>query len=126
MGDFIQRINNSAVRDGAYLPTLDGWRAIAILLVIAAHGSDSIARFLQSIVGAVDLSSIRHIGLFGVQIFFGLSGLLITSRLIADEKKTWANIPEIVLHTTRLPHPSRIARVSHNGRCSRLDRHFAR
>lgn len=88
MGNFIQRINNSAVRDGTYLPTLDGWRAIAILLVIAAHGSDSIARFLQSIEGwQVDLSSTRHIGLFGVQIFFGLSGLLITSRLIADEKK---------------------------------------
>jgi peptidoglycan/LPS O-acetylase OafA/YrhL len=88
MGNFVQEINNSAVRDGTYLPTLDGWRAIAILLVILAHGSDSIANALRSIGGGqLDLSHLRHIGLFGVQIFFGLSGLLITSRLIADENK---------------------------------------
>lgn len=83
MGAVIQTINNSAVRDGKYLPTLDGWRAIAILLVLIAHGSDSIYRAY-----GVNLHNLHGIGLFGVQIFFGLSGLLITSRLMADERKS--------------------------------------
>lgn len=82
MGTVIQTINNTAVRDGKYLPTLDGWRAIAIILVLFAHGSDSIFRGY-----GLDLRQFHYIGLFGVQIFFGLSGFLITSRLIADEQK---------------------------------------
>jgi peptidoglycan/LPS O-acetylase OafA/YrhL len=36
---------------------------------------------------AARFASLRSIGLFGVQIFFGLSGLLITSRLVEEESR---------------------------------------
>jgi peptidoglycan/LPS O-acetylase OafA/YrhL len=87
MSNLINRLNIGASRDGTYLPTLDGWRAIAITLVIFAHGSDSIGNALNTVGIYFDFSRIKEAGLFGVQIFFGLSGLLITSRLIASEKK---------------------------------------
>lgn len=87
MNAFVQKMNNSVVRDGAYMPTLDGWRAIAITLVIFSHGSDSINNVLQYLGLSFDFSRIKDAGLLGVQIFFGLSGLLITSRLIADENR---------------------------------------
>lgn len=69
-----------ATRDAAsYISTLDGWRAIAILLVLAHHfgtafydqeryWSDSPTRF----------------GVIGVPIFFGLSGFLITALLLKE------------------------------------------
>src|SRR5579862_5032266 len=65
----------------ARLPTLDGWRMVAVLIVIWGHlmtgfypteaqyYADSLARF----------------GSFGVDIFFGISGFLIT-KLLLDEK----------------------------------------
>lgn len=87
MNNLVKKINNSAVMDGVYLPTLDGWRAIAIIIVIFAHGFDSIGNVLNAVGINFDFEHMKHLGLFGVQIFFGLSGLLITSRLIASEKK---------------------------------------
>ena len=72
-------------QDVNYLPSFDGWRAIAILFVVLAHGSDSIAEAL----GGHSVTVGTHlIGTFGVQIFFGLSGLLITTRLISSESRT--------------------------------------
>lgn len=68
-----------------YLPTLDGWRAIAIVVVILAHGADSIANLLNSY-NFFNAEHIKHLGKEGVNIFFGLSGFLITSRLILEEK----------------------------------------
>lgn len=59
-----------------YIPTLDGWRAVAILLVIGAHLVTATA---GSPSGGAPLS-----GQLGVNIFFGLSGFLITSRLLAE------------------------------------------
>jgi peptidoglycan/LPS O-acetylase OafA/YrhL len=59
----------------SYLPTLDGWRAFAVLAVILYH--DSLyagTRWFQ------------QQGLHGVDIFFGISGLLICSRLLAEEQ----------------------------------------
>jgi len=87
MSNFVKDLNNSTVRDGTYMPTLDGWRAVAITLVIIAHGSDSIGNILNTIGIHFDFGRIQDAGLLGVQIFFGLSGLLITSRLIASENK---------------------------------------
>lgn len=54
-----------------YLPTLDGWRAVSILLVLISHGG------------------LGHIipGGFGVTIFFFISGFLITSLLINELQK---------------------------------------
>lgn len=70
-----------------YLPTLDGWRAIAILLVLVCHSSDGIRNALQAVHVPVSVEPLRRLGLLGVQIFFGLSGLLITSRLLEDEQR---------------------------------------
>jgi peptidoglycan/LPS O-acetylase OafA/YrhL len=58
----------------AHLPALDGLRAIAILLVLP-HNLNLIATFsgTQLVVAAL------HRGWIGVQLFFVLSGFLITS-----------------------------------------------
>lgn len=65
-------------RSGIYLPTLDGWRAVAISMVILCHGSSSLG-----------LSRIRdYLGTPGVDVFFGLSGFLITTLLLGQEAKS--------------------------------------
>ena len=61
------------------IPTLDGWRAIAIAAVAIHH----IGRGFYTSEDAY-ASSITRYGAFGVDIFFGLSGLLIT-KLLLDE-----------------------------------------
>ena len=78
---------STARREGTarYLPTLDGWRAVAIFLVILAHVGESSARATG--IAFLNGDSINRCGLLGVHIFFGLSGLLITSRLIDEEKR---------------------------------------
>nr|WP_320165605.1 acyltransferase [uncultured Methylophaga sp.] len=62
-----------------YIKTLDGWRAIAILIVLLAHGQDSITSFIGN-----EVSNMHSFGLLGVRIFFGLSGYLITLRIIEE------------------------------------------
>lgn len=71
---------------GTYLPTLDGWRTIAIALVLFSHASDS---FQMALFGTLSTHSdaLKKIGLLGVQLFFGLSGFLITSKLIDEENR---------------------------------------
>lgn len=54
------------------IPTLDGLRAVAILIVIGSH-----AKFLP-----------WQFGHMGVMIFFSLSGYLITTRLLHEYRKT--------------------------------------
>ncbi len=63
-----------------YLPTLDGWRAIAVLSVILFH--DSLHSY-----GALSTGWFHDYGSIGVDIFFGISGLLICSRLLEEEDK---------------------------------------
>ena len=73
---------------GNYIPTLDGWRAVAIIVVLIAHGSDSFIRFwLSDSLDAPVWSYREAFGLFGVKIFFALSGLLITTKLLDEELK---------------------------------------
>jgi peptidoglycan/LPS O-acetylase OafA/YrhL len=68
-----------------YLPTLDGWRAVAIIIVLAAHGIDSA---IVQVGSALQwLRPIYYYGGFGVNIFFALSGLLITSRLLQEAEQ---------------------------------------
>ena len=52
-----------------HIPTLDGWRSIAILMVLVAHASPHI---------------FERLGFFGVRIFFGISGFLIGSKLLEE------------------------------------------
>jgi peptidoglycan/LPS O-acetylase OafA/YrhL len=68
------------------LRTLDGYRAIAIALVLIGHGGQSLAHGFGGVALLLESEDVRaRIGRVGVQIFFGLSGLLITTRLLADE-----------------------------------------
>lgn len=61
------------------IPTLDGWRGVAILMVLADHiGQNS--RFKDQMWA--------HLGSFGVDIFFVLSGYLITARLLDERRKS--------------------------------------
>ena len=69
-----------ASRSG-YIATLDGWRAIAILLVLLQHGQES---FLAAHPGLPQRPVLGVCGLFGVRIFFGISGYLITSRILEE------------------------------------------
>ncbi|WP_263380577.1 acyltransferase family protein [Granulicella paludicola] len=65
-----------------YLPTLDGWRAIAILLVLLTH--DRVHRL-----GPLSTAWLHTgAGLGGVELFFAISGLLICSRLLAEQHRT--------------------------------------
>ncbi|HWX54078.1 MAG TPA: acyltransferase [Verrucomicrobiae bacterium] len=68
-----------------YIPTLDGWRAVAILGVIASHVV--IYPYDPSRAGLNSISSvIATLGPGGVDVFFGLSGFLITWRLLEEEQ----------------------------------------
>ncbi len=62
-----------------YLPTLDGWRAIAIASVILCHGR--IHRL-----GPLSTRWFYLHGNLGVDVFFAISGLLICSRLLNEEQ----------------------------------------
>lgn len=73
-------------RSTAYLPSLDGLRAIAVALVLWAHTPES----LTAIPGLQWLSTLKRIinpGYLGVDLFFVLSGFLITRILLATREK---------------------------------------
>jgi peptidoglycan/LPS O-acetylase OafA/YrhL len=63
-----------------YIPSLDGWRSIAILGVLFAHDS---ARSI----GPVSLSFLHRFGGDGVPLFFAISGILICTRLLEEESR---------------------------------------
>ncbi|HLJ44799.1 MAG TPA: acyltransferase [Bryobacteraceae bacterium] len=63
---------------GVDLPALDGWRAVAITLVLFAH-----MRFPGDA-----LATAAPYGAMGVHLFFAISGLLITHRLLEEESLT--------------------------------------
>jgi peptidoglycan/LPS O-acetylase OafA/YrhL len=66
-----------------YIPTLDGWRAIAITGVLFAHSRKDILPFLGHRIGLY----LWSVGGDGVDLFFAISGFLICSRLLDEEKK---------------------------------------
>jgi peptidoglycan/LPS O-acetylase OafA/YrhL len=71
-------------RNTHYLPTLDGWRTLAILGVMLCH--DSLHRL-----GPLNTGWLHDHGNVGVDIFFAISGILICSRLLSEEK-AWGRI----------------------------------
>src|SRR6185503_16967490 len=69
------------------IPTLDGWRAIAILLVLFCHSGDSLFGDGGLLPNAL-LARAAPKGGFGVSIFFAISGFLITARLLDEHRST--------------------------------------
>lgn len=65
-----------------YLPTLDGWRAVAIIGVLLCHALD--APLVEAGLEGSGLQRLAESGAWGVSIFFGLSGFLITYRLVQE------------------------------------------
>jgi len=62
----------------SHLPTLDGWRAVAIVAVLCCHAtwpSDALNR-------------LAPYGAMGVSVFFALSGFLITRRLMEERRSS--------------------------------------
>jgi peptidoglycan/LPS O-acetylase OafA/YrhL len=71
----------SAPRLSGRIASLDGLRALSILLVLLGHASMSD--------GAPHLlGPLRHVGNIGVRFFFVISGFLITTLLLKEEAKT--------------------------------------
>lgn len=62
-----------------YIPTLDGWRAVAVLSVIAFH--DQLRHF-----GQFSDAVLHTYGFLGVDLFFAISGILICTRLLEEEE----------------------------------------
>lgn len=62
-----------------YMPTLDGWRAMAIAMVILYH--DGVHRL-----GPLSDGWVATFGYYGVDLFFAISGLLICSKLLDEEE----------------------------------------
>jgi peptidoglycan/LPS O-acetylase OafA/YrhL len=83
-----------ASKRSAYLPSLDGWRAIAIIWVMGSHSSS------WSFAG-ISNQWVRWNGHLGVQLFFALSGLLICARLL-DEEQRLGSISLRSFYTRRL------------------------
>src|ERR1700744_1157471 len=67
-------------RNSARIPSLDGLRAISILLVVAGHWAE--LRFHSDIAGAF--------ANLGVRFFFIISGYLITTLLLSERERTSA------------------------------------
>jgi peptidoglycan/LPS O-acetylase OafA/YrhL len=70
-----------------YRPTLDGWRAIAILLVMFEHCGGALFEPGGRFPNPTWFSISQH-GVFGVDLFFGISGLLICGRLLDENERT--------------------------------------
>ena len=71
----------------AYLPTLDGWRGVAILMVLLGH---AVKPAFCSDVPEPGWCRFVLLGGHGVALFFALSGFLITSRLIGEYDRSGA------------------------------------
>ena len=70
-------------KGSSYLPSLDGWRAIAILWVLEGHSS--LWKWGPLSNGWLIATDSR-----GVALFFALSGFLICTRLLSEEARTGA------------------------------------
>ena len=64
-----------------YLPSLDGWRAVAILSVIAVHDR-------PYLLFGYSLRALQNYGSLGVVLFFAISGILIPWRILEEETLT--------------------------------------
>lgn len=66
-----------------HMPTLDGWRGVAILCVIVSHSVYRAESAPNSVVGLI----LFHLGAQGVALFFAISGFLITTLLLRETEE---------------------------------------
>jgi peptidoglycan/LPS O-acetylase OafA/YrhL len=66
-----------------YIPTLNGWRAVAVSLVIGAHSAPMLLNS-ETYLGSKAASLLSHAGI-GVDIFFSISGFLICTLLLHEK-----------------------------------------
>jgi peptidoglycan/LPS O-acetylase OafA/YrhL len=85
-------------RQANYIPTLDGWRAIAILLVIGAHCTPALLH--SNSLGRKLAGFFTHAG-YGVDVFFAISGYLI-GTLLLKEKQANGRISLAKFYTRRV------------------------
>jgi peptidoglycan/LPS O-acetylase OafA/YrhL len=74
MGDPLARSKSG------YIPTLDGWRTVAVFCVMTYHSG-------AIMVGRYSLRPLQDLGRFGVHLFFAISGILICTRLVDEEER---------------------------------------
>jgi peptidoglycan/LPS O-acetylase OafA/YrhL len=67
-----------------HLPALDGWRAVAILMVILCHSADQWQSVSSIFSPHLSSAFFQTMGVHGVRVFFALSGFLITWRLLEE------------------------------------------
>jgi peptidoglycan/LPS O-acetylase OafA/YrhL len=84
----------ASIKRSNYLPSLDGWRAIAILWVLEGHSA------LWTL-GPFSNGWLRDTDSRGVQLFFALSGFLICTRLMREEER-YGSISLRSFYTRRL------------------------
>lgn len=77
-------MSDANFKESNYIPTLDGWRAVSIGLVILHHSQVTCA---VPVLGTL-LRGLGQAGEVGVEVFFAISGLLICSRLLGEESRT--------------------------------------
>ena len=78
-------INNQSLKDGQ-IPSLNGWRAVAILLVLLDHSVYTVG-FPENKIPMWGWVVLQQ-GNLGVRIFFVLSGFLITHLLLREVEKS--------------------------------------
>lgn len=79
-GDQGREISNGGQLSSGYVPTLDGWRAVAILAVIFHHAT-------LALIPSCPWLRFSEQGAAGVDIFFALSGFLICLRLLEEIRR---------------------------------------
>ncbi|MBB6479259.1 acyltransferase family protein [Spirochaeta isovalerica] len=68
-------------KNNDYLRSIDGWRAISIIFVLLFHGKEQIYDFWGN---SSILTILTNTGLLGVRFFFGISGFLITYKILNE------------------------------------------
>ena len=71
-----------------YLPTLNGWRAVAIFAVVACHAAATLFAPGGGAYPSLTWYDRALRGEAGVDVFFGISGFLICSRLLDERRRT--------------------------------------
>jgi peptidoglycan/LPS O-acetylase OafA/YrhL len=72
-------------KQGIYLDSLDGIRAISIFLVLGSHAK--LTNYINLNINNISITNYLFNGILGVVIFFVLSGFLITYLLIYENRK---------------------------------------